>query len=184
MQAFKRLAATLLLVAAALGCERAPLPKLGEVAPFTATKSDGSQLSSEQLRGSVWVGNLFFTSCRVVCPAVTAKVLRLHRRFDDPQFQQLSLSVDPATDQPEKLAEYAKKFGADTSRWHFVTTDMGSVTAIAERSLKLASPENPDLHSTRLVLVDREMNVRGFYRSEIPEEVTQLIRDTAALLKR
>jgi protein SCO1/2 len=103
----------------------------------------------------------------------------------------VSITVDPANDTPEALRAYAERFGAENGRWLFVTGERtalhsligeGFHLAVAER----AESENTDgegliTHSDRFVLVDRDLQIRGYYHGTEQESVQQLLRDIEAL---
>jgi len=46
--------------------------------------------------------------------------------------------------------------------------------AVSSNDLGLVSPSEPDLHSTRFVLIDTAMQVRGYYDSADPADVAKL----------
>ena len=100
----------------------------------------------------------------------------------------VSFSVDPDWDTPKVLVEYAHTFGADRSRWLFLTGDKKQVYHLASDGFHLAAveadpaKEMPILHSTKLVLVDRGGAIRGYYDSSDPDEMQKLIRDVRQVL--
>jgi cytochrome oxidase Cu insertion factor (SCO1/SenC/PrrC family) len=103
----------------------------------------------------------------------------------------VSISVDPATDSPEVLSEYAKRFGADPARWLFLTGERAALHALVKDGFKLAvaerSPEeNTDgegiiTHSDRFVLVDDAGHLRGYYHGTDPADVDRLLADIETL---
>jgi protein SCO1 len=81
------------------------------------------RLYSDLMDGKVVVINTFFTSCQASCPIVmhTLSAIQEHlgpRMGRDVHF--LSLTVDRATDTPERLQEYARKIGAGPG-WYLLT---------------------------------------------------------------
>lgn len=140
------------------------LPILGEAPPFTLQDSRGSDFSSAELSGKVWVANFIFTRCTGPCStqsAHIAKLARQYRRDDDVRF--MSISVDPEHDTPEVLADYADTFKADTSRWHFLHGSKEQVVSLLNEGFRLGSLDEPRYHSTRFVAVDRSGKIRGYY---------------------
>jgi protein SCO1/2 len=103
----------------------------------------------------------------------------------------LSISSNPEKDQPDVLKLYAEKFGAD-ARWRFLTGDKVQVFSVANQGFKMGltegSPDGePVTHSTRLLLVDAEGWVRGFYEGVgegVDEASTRLVADIETLTKR
>lgn len=90
---------------------------------------------SDLLEGRVVVINAFFTSCTGVCPVMAGNLVRVQDWLDDrleSEVRLISISVDPATDTPEKLAAYAERFGAREG-WSFLTGDAAQVDFVLRR---------------------------------------------------
>ncbi|MEM0969786.1 MAG: SCO family protein, partial [Verrucomicrobiota bacterium] len=88
---------------------------------FSLTDHRNEALTREDLDGKIWVTNFIFTSCARECPILNQKMARLQEEFlSQPKVEFVSISVDPETDKPERLAKYAKAFAAG-ERWHFLT---------------------------------------------------------------
>jgi protein SCO1/2 len=100
----------------------------------------------------------------------------------------VSFSVDPDWDTPKVLTDYAHTFGADRSRWMFLTGNKKQVYQVAIEGFRLATldadpaKEMPILHSTKLVLVDRHGAIRGYYDSTDDAELHRLVRDVRRVL--
>lgn len=65
-----------------------------------------------------------FTSCGTICPPMGAQFGALQklleqRGIDDVHL--ISVSIDPARDTPDRLAEWAGRFGHDGERWTLLT---------------------------------------------------------------
>jgi protein SCO1/2 len=81
------------------------------------------RLYSDLLKGKVVVINAFFTSCQGSCPVMAATLAKIQDWLGDrlgKNVYLISLSVDPQTDTPEKLKEYAQRFKAKPG-WYFLT---------------------------------------------------------------
>ena len=85
----------------------------------------------------------------------------------------VSLSVDPQHDTPGVLREYAAQYHADTQSWHFLTGDWDDVfSVVADFKVGVKAPRPPAdapvpggneiTHTTRMVLVDPQGQVRGY----------------------
>ena len=67
--------------------------------------------------------NFIFTTCTTICPPLTATFRRVQQEMGDRVGRDVSLisiSVDPATDMPERLAAFSAKFKR-AAGWTFVT---------------------------------------------------------------
>jgi protein SCO1/2 len=164
--------AAILLTALAGSCAR-PAPvgpePIGNVAEFQLTDQDGAPFGLAELHGKVWVTDFFFTSCPSFCPLLTQAMSELAREFaGEPALRFLSVTVDPATDTPAVLRAHAVEHGLPQERWRFLTGDQAAIRELCERSFLLAFGEDLGadgdiLHSSRLVLVDAQGRVRGYY---------------------
>lgn len=87
------------------------------------------RLYSDLLAGKTVVVDAFFTSCTGSCPAMAATLARLQAALGDRlgrDLNLLSLSVDPRTDTPARLKEYAARLGARPG-WYFLTGNQENV---------------------------------------------------------
>ena len=78
---------------------------------------------SDVLKGKTVVVNAFFTTCTSVCPPMNRSMEKIQEAFGDRVGKDVflvSLTVDPATDTPARLKEYAAKFHAGKG-WMFLT---------------------------------------------------------------
>ncbi|HNR30524.1 MAG TPA: DUF420 domain-containing protein [Candidatus Hydrogenedentes bacterium] len=183
MTGISRLRIMMLLVvtcAAAAGSET--LPVEATVPDFALTDSNNAPFSKAMLDGKVWVGYFFFSTCSGPCPLMNRAMADVAREFaDTPDVAFAGFSVDPKVDTPERLAEYAKQFDADTTRWHFLTGDLNVIKALGV-ALKVGAADEPIFHSTRFILVDRQGRVRGYHTGTEIDGVAQLKRDMRVLL--
>lgn len=164
-------------------CLSSGLPELGQVPPFSLTGEDGQPFqSSAELAGKVWVADFIFTTCNGPCPRMTAlmrKVQDSTAEFEDVQL--VSFTVDPKTDTPEKLAEYARRFRYNPSRWHFLTGPPAELQRISYDTFHLGGlgPE----HGTRFAVVDRKGRIRAYYETSDSSAIRQLVEDVRKLRK-
>jgi protein SCO1/2 len=161
---------------------------------FQLTNEQGKVFTSEELKGKIYVANFFFTRCGTICPKITSQVSRATDTFvQDKDIHFISISVDPKYDGADKLAAYAKRFDADSTRWTFLTGEKKTIyplilkgfhVPLADASEYDAAIKNPDetfIHSERLVLVDKAGVIRGFYDGTDKKEVDRLIVEIKVL---
>ena len=170
---------------------RAPEPpRMGTLPDFRLTERSGRPLSLADLRGRPWVADFIFTQCGGACPAMTARMARLHRDLST-GVAFVSFTVDPTHDTPEVLARYAATFRADES-WHFLTGAQKDLYDLSVGGFKLAAMEvppaeqaaggdGPFLHSSKFVLVDGEGVIRGYYDSTDEQAMRALVADAGLL---
>ena len=77
--------------------------------------------------------NFIFTTCTAICPSLTATFRRIQQELIAQKLpaQLISISVDPTTDTPERLREFAKKFKAEPG-WTFVTGEKAAIDSILQ----------------------------------------------------
>lgn len=134
------------------------------IEPFSYTDQDGNSLSLEDLKGKVWVADFIFTNCADVCLPMTANMSKLQTMLKDKGIKDVefvSFSVDPEVDSPEVLKEFAERFEADFSNWHFLTGyDQKHIEEFAKNSFKatVLKPEKGDqvIHTVDFYLVNQE----------------------------
>lgn len=160
------------------------LPVIAAVPDFTLIERSGRPLSLADLRGKVWVADFFFTSCGGPCPIMTNRMRELHKALADEGLGgvvTVSFTVDPQTDTPERLRDYAKMFGADPYPWHFLTGEQERIFDLSIKGFKLGALVSEDgshqvEHSPRFILVDKRGRIRGYYEIVTDEEINELPR--------
>jgi protein SCO1/2 len=161
---------------------------------FNLVNEKGQSFSSSSLKGKIYVASFFFTRCGAICPKITGQLSRVQDTFNqDPDVKLISISVDPAYDHPEKLQAYSKRFDANEGQWTFLTGEKKVIyplilkefhVPLADASEYDAAIKNPDetfIHSERLVLVDKEGVIRGFYVGTDKKEVDRLLVEIKVL---
>lgn len=76
--------------------------------------------------------NFIFTSCTDSCPLETARLLQVQKVLGDRVGKDIflySITIDPETDTPEVLKQYADKFKIGTG-WQFLTGNKDDITAL------------------------------------------------------
>lgn len=149
-----------------------------QVPEFHLVDHDGAPFDLAAMRGKVWVAGFIFTSCPSTCPKITKAMIDLQEKFTTfgHDAHLVAFSVDPENDTPEVLARYAATVGADPERFRFVTGPREAMEALVVGGFKLAMdkpapvPGQPSMidiaHSTKLVLIDAEGGIRGFYSTD------------------
>jgi protein SCO1/2 len=106
---------------------------------------DSVRLYSDLLKAKVVVINAFFGTCTGSCPRMAGILAGLQDRLADHLGKDvllLSFSVDPETDTPEKLKEYAERFHAKPG-WLFLTGPQQNVDfALSRLGQKVARKED------------------------------------------
>ena len=143
---------------------------------------DGRKLRfySDVLKGRTVVVNAFFTNCTSVCPPMNRNMEKvqeaLGQRLGKDVFL-VSISVDPVTDTPERLKEYARRFHARPG-WTFLT---GKKENVDWALYKLGQYIDDKQDHKTIIIVGNEAT--GLWKKALglakPEELVQIVRGVA-----
>lgn len=96
---------------------------------------NGKQLNfySDLVKDKTVAINFIFTTCTAICPSLAATFRRVQQEAATRgvDVQLISISVDPATDTPERLRDFAAKFKAGPN-WTFVTGDKARIDSVLQ----------------------------------------------------
>jgi cytochrome oxidase Cu insertion factor (SCO1/SenC/PrrC family) len=116
----------------------------------------GKRLSfySDLIQGKTVAINFIFTTCTTICPPLTATFRRVQQDLatNAPEASLISISVDPTTDTPQRLNDFAAKFKAGPG-WTFVTGDKTEITSLL-RALGAAVADKND--HTPMILIGND----------------------------
>jgi protein SCO1/2 len=162
-----------------------------KVPDFELINQEGEQVSFADFEGKIIVADFFFTTCPTICPIMTKQMTRLQWMLNDPAYDDvhfLSYSVNPRHDTPEVLKAYALDQGADLSSWTFMTGEQEVIFKLGFEGYMLSTQEDElapggFLHSSLLVLLDRQRHIRGYYDGTSTKEVDDLVTDIKMLKK-
>jgi protein SCO1 len=169
-----------------------PLLIYGQVENFSLTNQNNETVSLEKLRGQIWIADVIFTRCPLQCIRMTKRMHELQEVLPS-EIKFVSVTADPGFDRPDILKNYANEYGADQSRWLFLTGLKTEINRLVVESLKLViyekKPEEREvpadlfLHSTRFVLVDQQGRVRGWFDGENAESKPEIVHAVKTLLR-
>jgi protein SCO1/2 len=160
----------------------------GRVPAFELMNQNGQPFGSAQLAGKIWIADFVYTTCSGPCPMISSRMSELQKPLEKTDVHLVSFSVDPEKDTPKVLRVYAEKLQAEPGRWDFLTGPKSAIYKLSHDGFKLAVADASDaqglpVHSTRMVLVDRHGQIRGYYDATEPEAITKLLADTNHLLR-
>jgi protein SCO1/2 len=167
-----------------------------KVKNITLTNQLGRQVSLDDIKGKVIVADFFFTSCPLICPRLTKNMKELQdalkikdelRAPDSTFIQFLSFSVDPEHDSASVLKKYADRYGVNHDVWWMLTGDKRDIYHFAMEELKMGvpDPEAVDtdfIHTTKMVLLDKDRVVRGYYDGTDSSSLDNLARDIVYIM--
>ena len=150
-----------------------------------------------QLKDKILILDFIFTRCGGICPALTTNMRKLQESFlkggtsrnkiDTPLIYFLSFSIDPNYDKPQVLKKFADKYNAQHKNWWFLTGSKQVIYDFIFEDLKVDKyndePISPDFaHTSRMVLIDKHFNIRGYYNGLDQESLKKLVKDIGILI--
>ncbi|MEO8772771.1 MAG: SCO family protein [Gelidibacter sp.] len=105
----------------------------------TWTNQNGEDLQFEDLRGEVLVTVMIYTSCKAACPRLVADMRNIEQRLSKKTKENVKMvlvSIDPNTDTPARLKEFAEENVMDKKPWLFLrssednTREFAAVVAV------------------------------------------------------
>ncbi len=162
----------------------------GTVPDFSLVERSKRTINLQDLSGKIWIANFIFTACNETCPTQSAALAGLQSDRDlKGKIKLVSITVDPKRDTPEVLSQYASRFGAHPEHWLFLTGKQEEIYRLAQQGFRLGAAQVPNssnnpvyIHSSRLVLVDGEAKIRGYYESNDPQALHKLTHDIKLIL--
>lgn len=105
---------------------------------LSATNQAGESVKLSDLKGKVWVVGEFFAICPHCAMRNGQELRELMNTFAaDDDFHLACISIDPETDNVERLKEYASALNADPADWWFLTTGSNAIShEYMEQTLK------------------------------------------------
>ena len=176
------------------------LPRLGKVPEFQLTNGFGKPFGSKDLKGRIYMASFMFTTCPTTCPGLIERMKVAQKRLKGlgQKAALLSITVDPAYDKPEVLFKFARKNKANPYVWHFLTGSRQDLEALLIDGFKVPMGEKEPVegvvgaekvnlmdiaHTEKLVLVDTEGEIRGYYSTD-KDGMNRLMIDVGLLVNR
>lgn len=166
-----------------------------QIPSFKLLSQDGDTLSSEELKGKIFVTSFFFSRCGTICPPLNSNLSRVQENFKQEDLLKLvSITVDPAHDSSQVLKAYSTKYGAIKGKWFFLTGDKTYIYNLAIKGFKLPTSDASEydkgiksidetfIHSDKLLLIDSQGYFRGIYEGTNKDEINRLIVEIKVLL--
>jgi protein SCO1/2 len=110
------------------------------------------QFYSDLIKGKVVIINTFFTTCKSVCPPMTHSLTKVQEHLGErlgKEVHIISISVDPDTDTPPRLKDFAEKYKARPG-WYFITGKKENLEMALKKIGQFA--KTPDDHTTVMII--------------------------------
>ena len=170
-----------------------PLPEADSIyhtiGNFSFIDQYNRPLSSKDLDGKIYIADFFFASCQTICPRMATNLILVQKKLEHfKDVKIISHTVDPENDNVKVLSDYAWKVHAEKDRWYFLTGKKEEIYKMAVKDYLIPVEEAvlpnglPDfVHSEKLILVDKEKRIRGFYDGTSTAEANRLVDEVKVL---
>jgi protein SCO1/2 len=167
------------------------LPIISQVPEFELISENGQRFGSKDLKGRVYLANFVFARCPTICPKILGDLEKIQKRVrgTGKKVAIVTFTVDPEHDNEKVLFDLARKHKANPYTWTFLTgSDKEAMFKLYRDGFKVGVEQNPKdmfdiAHSEKIVLVDGENRVRGFYSFDT-NDVNKLMIDVGLLINR
>jgi cytochrome oxidase Cu insertion factor (SCO1/SenC/PrrC family) len=135
---------------------------------------------TDLVKGKTVAINFIFTTCTTICPPLTATFRRVQQALGERagrEVELISISVDPATDVPERLKDFSSKFKAGPG-WTFVTGSKPEIDSLL-RALGGFVADKNDHTPMLLIGNDAAHYWTRTYGLSPASKLTELINDAA-----
>ena len=144
-------------------------------ASYQLVNQDSARVSfPANFEGQPIIAAYIYTSCRTICPAITANIKKISQKIpSDQQVQFVLISFDPKRDTPSRLRDYRKKFKLDPQRFTLLTGDSTTVYSLMDKigiHTKVIPADSTAsnmgymfTHTNQLNLFDSQGRIRGEY---------------------
>jgi protein SCO1 len=147
-----------------------PLP----VSDFTLTDQHGKPTSLHDLHGKVTLVYLGYTNCTDICPTTMANFTRIKQALgaDAEKAAFVFITIDPAHDTPEVLAQY---LGVFDPSFIGLSGDLPAIQKAAQafQTSFLPQPDGKTIdHTERIYLLNKEASIRiSYLRDALPAAI-------------
>lgn len=135
-----------------------------KVPEFSLKDQNNQTITDKEMLGKVYLVEFFFSKCPTICPVMNSNIRYIENQINDPNFGIISISIDPENDTPETLKNHARKIGAKSPNWHFLTGDRTYIGEIAKKFDIYVGDQKDKAeslnHSGEIALVDKDGNIR------------------------
>lgn len=153
---------------------------------FSMRNQNGNVVTLTDWKDKIVVVDFFFTHCNSICPKMTRNLKKVQEAYAGNSGLLLnSFSVDPGRDSVGRLKAFATQFGIGNN-WHLLTGNKTDIYRLARNSFSVVATEGDGgdgdfIHSEKLVLIDKQKHIRGYYSGTSDSDVQQLITDIQKL---
>ncbi|MBS7566129.1 SCO family protein [Mucilaginibacter sp. Bleaf8] len=149
-----------------------------KLSDFNLVNQNGEPVSLKNFTGNIFIVNFFYTNCPTVCNEMNKNLHFLADTYRKNRMVKfVSITVDPQRDDVNTLKAYAAKYKLPADKWQFLTGDTTSIYNLARKGFLVNAVQldkDNFVYSDKLILIDQEKRVRGYYSGTSVPEVNRL----------
>jgi protein SCO1/2 len=161
-----------------------------KIPDFKFIDQNGDTVTQDIMNGKVVVVDFFFTTCKTICIDMTRNLKIVQDKFETENHRDvliLSHTVDPETDSVKQLFNYMIEKDINSKMWKLLTGDKKEIYNQARYGYFVTAMQgdggpNDFIHTEKLVLIDKERRIRGYYDGTDAASVNKMIEDIRMLL--
>tara|TARA_Y100001960_G_scaffold274054_1_gene302745 strand:- start:465 stop:878 length:414 start_codon:yes stop_codon:yes gene_type:complete len=135
------------------------------------------------MEDNISVVNFFYTSCPAICPIMMSQMNLLYKEIDNEKVKFVSFNVDPMVDSKDKIKEFSDQLDiSGKDRWNLIMTSSEKISALCEKGFKFNADNLPYDHPMKLILVDEDLMIRGYYDYQSTEQMNKIISDIGQII--
>lgn len=144
---------------------------------------ENETIKLEDLKGDVMVVTMIYTTCKAACPRLIADVRAIDEGVNDKSIKFVFVSIDPETDTPEKMKQFAIDNEMDDNRWTFLQGTVDNVREFSNvLSVKYKKISPIDFsHSNIITVFDQNGNL-AYQQEGLGVENTRIVNEIKGLL--
>jgi len=142
------------------------LVEIGPAPKFELINQNNQKISNKDFEGKVYVLEFFFSTCPSICPIMNKNMIEIQNEFyGNPNFGQVSITINPENDTVEVLKNHAKNLGVSSKNWHFLTGNKAYIMNLSNKGFNIYAGQNNKVnggfeHSGLFALIDKKGNIR------------------------
>jgi protein SCO1/2 len=153
---------------------------------FKLYDQDGKVTTAQSFTGKIFVASFFYTNCPSVCNTINKNIKALLTEYTkNDMVCFVSITVDPRRDTVGALKKYADNFNSPVIKWLFLTGDTSVIYPLARKGFlvnALNAGNDNFIYSDKLILIDQEKRIRGYYSGTSSDDITKLNDEIKVLI--
>jgi len=153
---------------------------------FKLTDQNGNAVTLSTFEKKIFIAGFFYTRCPSVCKVMNTYVSQLANTYaKNKAVEFVSITVDPMHDTAPVLKSYARGFNVPAAKWLFLTGDTSAIYGLARNGFlvnALQVGQDNFIYSDKLILIDPEKRIRGYYTGAATTDVNRLDDEIKVLI--